>query len=151
MNMTSIAVATWLLMAGQASAAESPLSVDRIVTEANGRPHVIRRSEWSDFNGGAVQVEQRLRPDGSGRLIYRYAEQTEATKIYHQAFCEALDMEPSPGEGIIDGPATGWACSSVPLDDQEAAARPPQRADWVTTAGPSGRVPVVPGSQHLLI
>lgn len=115
--MTSIAVATWLLIAGQASAAESPLSVDRIVTEANGRPHVIRRSEWSDFNGGTVQVEQRLSPDGSGRLIYRYAEQTEATKLYHQAFCEALDMEPSPGEGIIDGPATGWACSRpTPFD-----------------------------------
>lgn len=120
MNMTSVAVATWLLLAGQVSAAESPLSIDQTVAEANGRTHVIRRSDWSDFNGGTVQVEQLLRPDGDGRLIYRYAEQTEATRLYHQAFCDALDMAPSPGEGILDGPATGWACSRVPLDDQDA-------------------------------
>lgn len=140
--MKSIAVALFVAMAGHVSAADVPLSTDRLEQQGNGTSHVIRSTEWSDFNGGMVRVEQRLVPDGSGLLIYRYDEQTKATKLYHQAFCESMDMVPSSGEGIVDGPGAGWACTRIRTDDPDTANPPPKSADWVTATAPSGRVPV---------
>lgn len=104
--------ALFALGSAAAAAADNPLSVDRFVTHANGDLHVIRTSEWDDLNGDIVQVEQRLSPDGFGRLIYRYDEQSEATKRFHRNFCAAMDMVPSAGDGIPGGASVGWVCSS---------------------------------------
>lgn len=90
--------------------AEAPLSVDR--TELSPKDEIIiRRTVLPDFDGGHVPVDQHLKSDGSGRLIYRYDDQSEATKLYHQAFCASMDMEPSQEEGTIEGQAAGWVCT----------------------------------------
>lgn len=91
--------------------AETPLSVDRTELDSKGEIIIVRRTTWPDFDGAHIQVDQHLKPDGSGRLIYRYSDQSEATKLYHQAFCASMDMEPSQGEGTIEGPAAGWVCT----------------------------------------
>ena len=140
--MKSLVVALSVFLAGQAAAANTPLSVDRFVTDADGGSYVVMTSEWTDFNGGTMQVEQRLSLDGFGRLIYRYDEQTEATKLYHQAFCETMNMLPSQGEGIMGGPSTGWACTTDVFDDDTAGHAPSNSIDWVTATAPNGRVPV---------
>lgn len=142
MRMKSIAVVIGILASAQLCAEERPLSVDQVVAESDGIGHIIRRTEWTDFNGGMVEVDQLLKSDGFGRHVYRYDEQTEATKLYHQAFCDAMGMSPSPGEGIVVGSAAGWACSSSDADALDEGQSQPKVADWATAIAPSGRVPV---------
>nr|WP_154583144.1 hypothetical protein [Stenotrophomonas pavanii] len=91
--------------------ADAPLSIDRTELGTKGEIIIVRRTTWPDFDGGQLPVDQHLKPDGFGRLIYRYSDQPEATKLYHQAFCASMDMEPSQGEGTIEGPAAGWVCT----------------------------------------
>lgn len=144
MNTRRVVVAFLLslAMAAQASAAGSSSSTDQFVTDANGDTDVIRRSQWSDFNGASVAVDQLLKSDGFGRLIYRYDEQTEATKLYHQAICESVGMTPSSGEGIAGGSASGWACEGESAEGELGHQIAPKSVDWVTTTAPSGQVPV---------
>lgn len=144
MRMKRVAVAflVSLAMAAQASAAGPSSSTDQFVTDANGDTDVIRRSQWSDFNGASVAVDQLLKSDGFGRLIYRYDEQTEATKLYHQAICESVRMTPSSGDGIAGGSASGWACEGESAEGELGHQRAPRSVDWVTTTAPSGQVPV---------
>ncbi|WMJ67646.1 hypothetical protein [Stenotrophomonas sp. 24(2023)] len=122
--------------------ADSDLSTDRTERSPQGDLIIVRRTAWPDFDGGTVQVEQHLKPDGSGRLIYRYKDQPEATKLYHQAFCASMDMQPSQGEGRIEGPAAGWACTSEMDIDGRSSHVGPKSIDWVTATAPSGQVPV---------
>jgi hypothetical protein len=142
MKMKALAFLCLVALQGHASAEEHPLSEDRIEQNPGGISYVIRGTEWSDFDGGTVRVEQRLSSDGPGRLIYRYDDQTEATKLYHQAFCDAMDMVPSLGEGVMEGPSAGWGCISTNPDALDTFGRPPKSADWVTATAPNGRVPV---------
>ncbi len=118
------------------------LSTDRLELGANGDRTIIRRSTWPDFDGGSVQVDQRLNPDSLGHLVYRYEQQNDATKLYHQAFCADMDMEPSKGEGIIRGPATGWACTHEVHEGGAQSQSDPKSTDWVSATAPAGRVPV---------
>ena len=122
--------------------AETPLSVDRTELSPKGELIIVRRTTWPDFDGAQIQVDQRLKPDDFGRLIYRYKDQTEVTKLYHQAFCASMDMEPSQGEGMVEGPATGWACTREAIPRYPASQGNPKSIDWVTATAPSGRVPV---------
>lgn len=142
MKLKALAYACLVALQGHVSAEEHPLSGDRIEQDPGGISYVVRSTEWSDFDGGTVRVEQRLSADGSGRLIYRYDEQTEATKLYHQAFCDSMDMVPSLGEGSVDGQGAGWGCSSAATDALGTFGHPPGSADWVTATAPDGRVPV---------
>lgn len=142
MNRVAVAFLLPLAMAAQVSATESADSTDQFVTDANGDTHVIRRSQWSDFNGASVVVDQLLKSDGFGRLIYRYDEQTEATKLYHQAICESVGMTPSSGEGIAGGSASGWACEGESAEAELGHQMAPRSVDWVSTTAPSGQVPV---------
>jgi len=121
---------------------QTPLSTDRVELGANGDRTIIRSSTWPDFDGGSVQVDQRLNPDSLGRLVYRYEQQNEATKLYHQAFCANMDMEPSKGEGVIRGPATGWACTHEVQEGRTQPQSDLKNTDWVSATAPAGRVPV---------
>lgn len=140
MSIKSLIVAASMVGAGTTGAADSPLSTDRMVRAVDGSTHIVRASDWTDFNGRTVSVEQRLTLDQSGHLIYRYDAQTTATQLYHQAFCESMNMTPSRGDGIVRGPATGWACTGT--DDPEEPPAGARSADWVIAAAPTGRVPV---------
>lgn len=122
--------------------AETPLSVDRTELSAKGEIIIVRRTTWPDFDGGQIQVDQHLKPDGFGRLIYRYSDQSEATKLYHQAFCASMDMKPSQGEGTIEGPAAGWACTRENTPGNPTSKWSSKSIDWVTATAPNGRVPV---------
>ncbi|WP_368865519.1 hypothetical protein [Stenotrophomonas maltophilia] len=122
--------------------AETPLSVDRTELDSKGEIIIVRRTTWPDFDGAHIQVDQHLKPDGFGRLIYRYSDQSEATKLYHQAFCASMDMEPSQGEGTIEGPAAGWVCTRENAPGSSASKLNWKSIDWVTATAPNGRVPV---------
>lgn len=141
MKLKLLALHTTLLLAAPAFS-ETLLSKDTIELDAKGDRTIIRRSTWPDFDGGSVQVDQRLIPDSQGRLIYRYEQQHDATKLYHQAFCANMDMEPSKGEGIVQGPATGWACTHEVLEGRTQPQSDPKSTNWVTATAPAGRVPV---------
>lgn len=70
--------------------ASERLSIDVIVANPDGSVSVDRTSSWPDFNGGIVDVTQRLKQDDFGRLSYRYEDQSRATQLYHQAYCESV-------------------------------------------------------------
>ncbi len=141
MKLQLLALSATLLLAVPAFS-QTPLSTDRVELGPTGDRTIIRRSTWPDFDGGSVQVDQRLYPDSSGQLIYRYEQQNEATKLYHQAFCADMDMEPSKGEGIIRGPATGWACTHEIKEGGAQLQSGLKSTDWVSATAPAGRVPV---------
>lgn len=122
--------------------ADTPLSTDSTRHSSQGDLIIVRRTVWPDFDGGTIPVEQYLKPEGSGRLLYRYQDQPEATKLYHQAFCASMDMEPSQGEGRIGGPATGWACTRETGTHGRRSDLGPKSIDWATATAPSGQVPV---------
>ncbi|KAF1014204.1 MAG: hypothetical protein GAK31_03228 [Stenotrophomonas maltophilia] len=140
MNKRLLALVVTMIMAMPAYA-DTPLSIDRTERSPQGELLIVRRTTWPDFDGGTVQVDQHLKPDGYGRLIYRYKDQTDATKIYRQAFCATMDMEASQGEGMVKGPATGWACTRELGANGQSSLMGPKSIDWVTATAPSGRVP----------
>lgn len=119
--------------------ASERLSIDVVVANPDGSVSVDRTSSWPDFNGGIVDVTQRLKQDDFGRLSYRYEDQSRATQLYHQAYCESVEMTPSSGTMTLSGPSTGWSCYS---DDPAPPADPVNSIDWATATAPSGRVPV---------
>ena len=90
--------------------ASERLSIDVVVANPDGSVSVDRTSSWPDFNGGILDVTQRLKQDDFGRLSYRYEDQSRATQLYHQAYCESVEMTPSSGTMTLSGPSTDW-CS----------------------------------------
>lgn len=71
---------------------------------------VLKTIEWPDFNGGTVEIEQRLVPSADGGLIYAYELQSNVTKLYHLALCEISGMQPSSGQSTTYGDGAGWTC-----------------------------------------
>lgn len=84
---------------------------DRIERGVDGNPILVRASALDDFRGGVVHVEQRLERIGYVNYRYRYAEQSDATKEYHWAYCKALGMAPDQeGETTFEGASSAWVC-----------------------------------------
>lgn len=86
------------LAAANPIASESSAIHERQLESSDGKKWIVRTIPTSDFQGGTVMVEQRLFRDGKGGLVYRFDDQSQATKIYHQALCEAKDSVPQEGQ-----------------------------------------------------
>jgi len=84
---------------------------DRQLASLDGRKWIVRTASLTDFDGGRVVVELRLFEDGKGGLVYRYDDQSEATRLYHQAACEETGAEVRRGDTVIRGEAVAaWSC-----------------------------------------
>ena len=139
------------------SAALVPLPLvgyrDRIVEHRADGDVILRTSEHSDFNGGKIRLEQKLRRLSGQRFFIDFSDQPTATKIYHEAFCLKQGMIPNTSTGIIGGEdaIAAWNCRdarSVPglpataeeiellrLDPAEKLGR---TTDYSLTRAPSG-------------
>ncbi|WP_411850659.1 hypothetical protein ACLB90_17580 [Stenotrophomonas sp. LGBM10] len=93
-------------------------SQDRVEMNTRGESILIRTSEWPDFEGGLVAVEQRLSMNEDGIPTYRYSRQSKATQLYHEAFCLEKNARPAGGEAVLKGSRAAWICASS--DDDEA-------------------------------
>ncbi|WP_180876078.1 hypothetical protein [Stenotrophomonas maltophilia] len=98
---------------------------DRQMASSDGRQWVERTVRLSDFEGGDVAVQVLLFKDGKGGSVYRYDDQNEATKLYHQAACEVMNSKARRGETVISGESAvvGWSCEgdSDPAEDSNPA------------------------------
>lgn len=122
---------------------------DRQMASSDGRQWVERSVRLSDFEGGDVAVQVRLFKDGKGGFVYRYDDQNEATKLYHQAACEVMNSKVRRGETVISGESTvvGWSCEgdSDPAEDSNPASSDmtqPKAGYYVFALAPSGSAPI---------
>lgn len=150
MSARSLAMVLIALTATSSAAEEVPFDPDRLVVigpdrtvvDDRGYISVFRRSEWSDFNGGRVTVDQLLRPDNQGRFVYRYEEQPRATRIYHEMYCASSGLITADDDVAFIGQTTGWMCTADPKKSGAVPEPDLKSVDWVTATAPSGRVPV---------
>lgn len=99
----------------------------------------IKTSEWPDFLGGKIAVEQKLVENSKGEYVYRFSDQSTETQQYHKAFCADLGMDPAMGESITKGEnSAAWHCS----EEQPANDSKLRSTDYVFARAPSGQVPV---------
>lgn len=118
---------------------------ERQLESSDGKKWIVRTIPSSDFQGGKVMVEQRLFRDGKGGLVYRFDDQSQATKIYHQALCEAKDSVPSKGATTISGEAVwSWSCTNNKADAPSSSNAPisARSSDYLFAIAPNGYYPV---------
>ncbi|MCW6029741.1 hypothetical protein K4043_17125 [Stenotrophomonas sp. SRS1] len=82
---------------------------------------MVRTTEWPDFEGGFVAVEQRLLMNEDGNPTYQYSRQSKATQLYHEAFCLEKNARPAGGEAVLKGSLAAWICE---LGDEDKALDP---------------------------
>lgn len=112
-------------------------AVGQTADEAKAPEKIVRSAEWPDFIGGTISVEQSLTRNSKGQYVYRYDDQTEATKQYHEASCADLGMNPAKGESITVGPGSAaWHCSSIDSNSASDA----KSTDYVIAYAPNGQV-----------
>lgn len=86
---------------------------DRIVFEGAERV-VFRTSEWPNFEGNAIPVEQKLTVNPDGDLRYDYHAQSPETQAYHRALCAEQGLDAATeGESIFSTDSAGWNCIHV--------------------------------------
>ncbi len=114
---------------------------ERQLESSDGKKWIVRTIPSSDFQGGKVMVEQRLFRDGKGGLVYRFDDQSQATKIYHQVLCEAKDSVPSKGATTISGEAVwSWSCTNSKADAPSSSNAPisARSSDYLYAVAPDG-------------
>ncbi len=133
------------LAAANPIASERSAIHERQLESSDGKKWIVRTIPTSDFQGGTVMVEQRLFRDGKGGLVYRFDDQSQATKIYHQALCEAKDSVPSRGATTISGEAVwSWSCTNSKADAPSSSNAPisARSSDYLYAVAPDGYYPV---------
>lgn len=113
----------------------------------SGERILIRTSEWPDFEGGLVAVEQRLLMNEDGNLTYQHSRQSKATQLYHEAFCLEKNARPAGGEAVLKGSIAAWICElsdrDEALDPEATSPQHPQAStdrsiDYVFANAPNG-------------
>lgn len=131
-----IAILTFIVSASVHARDGTPAD-GQIADEAKTPSRIVRSAEWPDFIGGTISVEQSLTRNSKGQYVYRYDDQTEATKQYHEASCADIGMNPAKGESITVGPgSTAWHCSSIESNSASDA----KSTDYVIAYAPNGQV-----------
>ncbi|MFL0335663.1 hypothetical protein [Stenotrophomonas maltophilia] len=139
-----IAATPGLAIANQIASDKSAIH-ERQLESSDGKKWIVRTIPSSDFNGGQVMVEQRLFRDGKGGLVYRFDDQSQATKTYHQALCEAKDSVPSRGATTISGEAVwSWSCTNSKAGAPSSSSTPisARSSDYLFAVAPDGNYPV---------
>lgn len=140
-------IALLALLPLHAHADGQPPPQDSVTFDASGQRIVLQTREWSDFGGGHMAVQQKLRVGEDGNLHYTFEDQSSATQAYHRALCDVDGLEPAiGGTAIFVGEGTGWHCNSViehgqdeELPDGERSTDlPPRSVDFVVANAPTG-------------
>lgn len=136
-----------LIVAFPVSATPPSALQDRVEMNTSGERTLIRASEWPDFQGGLVAVEQRLVMNEDGNPTYQYSRQSKATQLYHEAFCLEKNARPAGGEAVLEGSIAAWICELRDGDEvlapQAASPQHPQSStgrssDYVFANAPNG-------------
>ena len=148
-------LATVLLFSAALTPIPMPGYIDRIVEPRADGDVILRTSEHSDFSGGKVRLEQKLRRLSGHRFFIDFSDQPAATKIYHEALCLKEGMIPNTSTGIIGGEdaIAAWNCRDagstpgLPATAEEIELLSPDPAqeldrstDYSFTRAPSGSV-----------
>lgn len=103
-----------LIVSASVQAGDGTPATGQTADEAKAPSRIVRTAEWPDLIGGTVSVEQSLIRNSKGQYVYRYDDQSEATKQYHEASCADIGMNPAKGESITVGPGgAAWHCSNI--------------------------------------
>ncbi|HEL4298249.1 hypothetical protein [Stenotrophomonas maltophilia] len=125
------------IVSASAQAADGVPADKQAADEAKAPARIVRSAEWPDFIGGTVSVEQSLTRNSKGQYVYRYDDQSEATKQYHEASCADIGMNPAKGESITVGAGSAaWHCSSIESSNVSDA----KSTDYVIAYAPNGQV-----------
>ncbi|MEN5039220.1 hypothetical protein ABE424_03430 [Stenotrophomonas sp. TWI1149] len=139
-------LAITLIIALPVSAAPPTSQKDRVENTGEGRT-MVRTTEWPDFEGGFVAVEQRLLINEDGDPTYQYSRQSKATQLYHEAFCLEKNAQPAGGEAVLKGSIAAWICElgdeNKALDPEVATPQNPgtfmdRSTDYVFANAPNG-------------
>jgi hypothetical protein len=103
-------IAFALILTFPASALPPSAPQYRVEMSTSGEKTLIRASEWPDFEGGLIAVEQRLQMNEDGNPTYRYSRQNKATQLFHEAFCLEQNARPAHGEAVLKGSVAAWIC-----------------------------------------
>lgn len=125
---------------------------DRTVFEGAERV-VFRTSEWPNFEGTAIPVEQKLTVNPDGDLRYDYHAQSPETQAYHRALCAEQGLDAATeGESIFSTDSAGWHCIHVieylpgtappSAPTARMTAQPSHAADHSYATAPSGTASV---------
>ncbi|WP_414496189.1 hypothetical protein [Stenotrophomonas maltophilia] len=126
-----------LIVSSSVQAGDTIPAIGQIADETKTPSKIVRTAEWPDFIGGTVSVEQSLARNAKGQYVYRYDDQSEATKQYHEASCADIGMSPAKGESITVGPrSAAWHCSSIESNSASDA----KSTDYVIAHAPNGQV-----------
>lgn len=98
----SIALLALLPLHAHADGQQPPQ--DSVTFDASGQRIVLQTREWSDFGGGHMSVQQKLRVGEDGNLHYTFEDQSSATQAYHRALCDVDGLEPA-----IEVRPSSWA------------------------------------------
>lgn len=140
-------IAFALILTFPASALPPSAPQDRVEMSTSGEKTLIRASEWPDFEGGLIAVEQRLQMDEDGNPTYQYSRQNKATQLYHEAFCLEQNARPAEGEAVLKGSVAAWICElrdgDEALDPEASSSQRPQpstdrSSDYVFANAPNG-------------
>jgi len=144
-TMNKLAIA--LIISFPVSAAPPTSQQDRIEVNTSGESTMVRTTQWPDFEGGFVAVEQRLLMNEDGNPTYQYSRQSKATQLYHEAFCLEKNARPAGGEAELKGSIAAWICElsdeDKALDAEVAAPQYPgplmdRSTDYVFANAPNG-------------
>ncbi|HFF3761316.1 hypothetical protein [Stenotrophomonas forensis] len=125
------------IVSASAQAADGVPADKQAADKAKAPARIVRSAEWPDFIGGTVSVEQSLTRNSKGQYVYRYDDQSEATKQYHEASCADIGMNPAKGESITVGAGSAaWHCSSIESSNVSDA----KSTDYVIAYAPNGQV-----------
>lgn len=125
------------IVSASAQAGDGTPATGQTSDEAKGPSRIVRTAEWPDFIGGTVSVEQSLIRNSKGQYVYRYDDQSEATKQYHEASCTDIGMNPAKGESITVGPGSAaWHCSNI----ESNSVGETKSTDYVIAYAPNGQV-----------
>lgn len=129
--------ALMFIVSASVQAADGMPADRQTADEATFPARIVRSAEWPDSIGGTVSVEQSLTRNSKGQYVYRYDDQSEATKRYHEASCTDIGMNPAKGESITVGPGSAaWHCSSIESNGASDA----KSTDYVFAYAPNGQV-----------
>ncbi|MBH1635495.1 hypothetical protein I5U65_10145 [Stenotrophomonas maltophilia] len=133
-----VQVAIFMFIVSTSVHARGGISADgQTADEAKTPSRIVRTAEWPDFMGGAIIVEQSLIRNSKGQYVYRYDDQSAATKQYHEASCADIGMNPAKGESITVGPGSAaWHCSSI----ESNSVIDEKSTDYVIAYAPNGQV-----------
>lgn len=137
-------VAILLALSGGASAdngeTDPGLLHEHLDVRPDGSRVLVQQRNMATDTGQPRLIEYHLTVESNGDRVYRYAEQGEEMKRFHEASCAKEHSRVSDWDMIINGGGAGWGC--IRDEHPSASDRSDRSTDYILHDPPRGRVPV---------